>query len=619
MINIFFTSVNCYGFGRKISKTKLSGILFLIFLFAFLFTPHAKANENFTVNLESNYVITETGTTKVKYIYDIQNNKTESYAQKVSLQLINLNPTNIVVTDQSGENLEFSLDPDNEGQRISIKLPDNFAGIYNKYKIIIEFDDYSLAWIRGGALEINVPKISYEYLNLFDTKIFVPKSFGKEAYVDPLPTNKTESEDYFVFEYSKKDHFNKRITAVFGVYQIYKYTLKYDIENKSLQSKMFSVPIPPDTAYQRSYLIKIEPNPINIKVDKDGNWLAEYKLKPFQKQSVITEGKVKVFPNPSFSSSQSPQNVLANLKSSSIWNSDNESIVNLAKDLQSVENIYKYVIDTLQYNHDRVGEKINRKNATQTLLDPKNAICTDYSDLFVTLSRSAGIPAREIQGYAYSDNSKILPLSLIADVLHSWPQYWSVEDNNWISVDPTWEDTSNHDYFNTFDMKHIAFVIHGIDDSSPLAPGNYSSSGDIRKDIYVTLEDSDFTGKSVIDITYKRKISLNPFKQTFLITFSNNGDSSSSAFYSVTSPDNIIKIQGQTGDLAPFSKYEIPVDIEYYFLAHNTPEYFTVSAYPYELTVNTQKKDVIILQLVVILIMIIPVITLTLLFTRKKH
>jgi len=53
-----------------------------------------------------------------------------------------------------------------------------------------------------------------------------------------------------------------------------------------------------------------------------------------------------------------------------------------------------------------------------------NAVCLEYTDLFVTLARAAGIPSRSIEGFAYTKNSRLRPLSLVDDVLHAWVQYY---------------------------------------------------------------------------------------------------------------------------------------------------------------------------------------------------
>jgi len=51
----------------------------------------------------------------------------------------------------------------------------------------------------------------------------------------------------------------------------------------------------------------------------------------------------------------------------------------------------------------------------------------EFTDLFIALSRAAGIPAREINGFAYTDDIRLRPLDLVTDMLHAWPEYYDEE------------------------------------------------------------------------------------------------------------------------------------------------------------------------------------------------
>lgn len=56
--------------------------------------------------------------------------------------------------------------------------------------------------------------------------------------------------------------------------------------------------------------------------------------------------------------------------------------------------------------------------------------CTDYADLFTTLARAAGYPARNVYGLAYKDGPQP------AFMFHAWNEVFS--DGKWQAVDPTW-------------------------------------------------------------------------------------------------------------------------------------------------------------------------------------
>jgi hypothetical protein len=106
-------------------------------------------------------------------------------------------------------------------------------------------------------------------------------------------------------------------------------------------------------------------------------------------------------------------------------------------------------------------------------------------------------------GYAYTENPKTQPVSLVADVLHSWVEYWDVEKKVWKPIDPTWGSTSGISYFDSLDTKHIAFVKHGSDPELPLPPGSYKLGDNPQKDVHVSLSQLDNEYQSKIDINIK--------------------------------------------------------------------------------------------------------------------
>ena len=67
------------------------------------------------------------------------------------------------------------------------------------------------------------------------------------------------------------------------------------------------------------------------------------------------------------------------------------------------------------------------------LVETRRGDCTEHSDLFVTLARSLGIPARVVNGFIYGEDS------LLSFGGHAWCEV--VVDGKWYPVDPTWGET----------------------------------------------------------------------------------------------------------------------------------------------------------------------------------
>jgi len=67
------------------------------------------------------------------------------------------------------------------------------------------------------------------------------------------------------------------------------------------------------------------------------------------------------------------------------------------------------------------------------ILDNRTGDCTEHSQLFVTLARAAGLPAREVSGFVYGGDDQAPSLGG-----HAWVEV--LIDGQWIGMDPTWNE-----------------------------------------------------------------------------------------------------------------------------------------------------------------------------------
>lgn len=75
-----------------------------------------------------------------------------------------------------------------------------------------------------------------------------------------------------------------------------------------------------------------------------------------------------------------------------------------------------------------------REFADYILLESRQGYCTHYATLFVLLARAAGIPARYVQGYAYTAQGSVT--SVMSDTSHAWPEAY-IEGFGWLDFEPT--------------------------------------------------------------------------------------------------------------------------------------------------------------------------------------
>ena len=463
-------------------------IILLIFLLLLLLFPKASfASEFFETDAHVSYFIQNTGRTNVRFETSLTNKTGESYASSYTLFVGFKNLENVAASDSTGP-APVNLETSDRGSEIKVTFNDRVVGQGNRLNFTISFDTFEVAQSQGRIWEVNVPGL--ENINDFEgftASVIVPENLGRPVYIKPeIKRVATSSSTTTVF--TKSELGSSGISMAYGDYQVYKFNLRYHLENTNLFPVRTEIALPPTTNYQDVSIDDIFPRPSNVAIDDDGNWLAKYTLKPRGKLeiNVLGNAKINLMPRSSNESSEDLNKYLAPTKH---WQADSSDIRKLAKELGTPEKIYDYVLDSLTYDFERVRKGQVRLGALKTLKNPDSAVCLEFSDLFIALARAAGIPAREVNGFAYTENSTERPLSLIKDILHAWPEYYDKDKKTWTMIDPTWGNTTNGvDYFKTLDFDHFAFVIRGVDSEYPIPAGGYKFEGNESvKDVEVSL------------------------------------------------------------------------------------------------------------------------------------
>ncbi|MCH7641155.1 transglutaminase domain-containing protein [Patescibacteria group bacterium] len=593
-------------------------LLFLIFLLIIiLFPTKVSAQQDFYVDAEVEYDVQENGKTLVTFDLSLINANADLYAESYKLKLISIDPENVKAFYRDRE-VDIKEHREGEVVTLSVDFDDVVVGFGSKRVFTIYFEDGSFAEKSGEVWEISIPRV--EGNNVFrdyTVTLVVPESFGEEAFVSPAP-KETVVKGQRTYSFTGRKITNTGINAAFGKFQVFSFTLNYHLENPVNKRAYVDIALPPDTAFQKLYYQKIEPVPENVAVDSDGNWLATYRLKPRQRLDVQVLGSVQIFSSPRKLSVATvlPQDYY--LGSSEFWHVDDTAIVDLANDLKTPKRIYQYVSTQLTYDYVRVKPNVVRLGAKGALLNPDSAICMEFTDLFIALARAAGIPAREINGYAYTENPEIQPLSLVADVLHAWPEYWDEERQAWIPVDPTWASTTGGvDYFSKLDLRHFTFVIHGESATKPYAPGSYKLGPNPQKDVFVSFGQLPQNRNSDLEIFADLKNTAPFLSNKILVSIKNPGPSALYDIHPQALFDGIVSQENFISVLPPYSEYKIEVLIPYSLLGTKTPNEVKIIANGKEVSVPTFKRRLIVTNLITVTLILITI-TLIMLERARK-
>ncbi len=460
---------------------KIFSIFLLFIVHCSLFIAPAHAASEFTTSYISTYTIQPEGPTHVTHTIELKNNLSHIYATNYTLSTTGSQLTNIVTRDETGP-LSSTASQSSDNTSIHLQIDRPAIGKDKVKTLMVDYETDDVAEVLGDTIGVNIPRLSKanEAQN-YERIVKIAGFKDLPALIYP-PASKTHTEGEFTV-FTFLGHQNESLSLLFGESLTYKVELTYELKNSELSRIDSELALPPDTPYQHVQLQSIDPPPLDIRIDPDGNWLARYSLPPQDKLLIRATLYVRVYPLPTLYDPS--QKKFIKTAHSQYWQDNAQLVKDLAGRLQTPENIYEYLVDTFTYKYSG-NLTTNRQGALEALTSPHEVLCTEFTDSFVALGRTASIPTREINGYGFTKNPNLRPQGEVGDILHAWPEYLDPVKNIWISVDPTWGNTTGGvDYFHKLDFNHLTFVRHGLEDNYPLPAGAYKSRA---QDRYVSVE-----------------------------------------------------------------------------------------------------------------------------------
>ncbi len=503
---------------------KFRALKSMLFAFTiFLLPMHlAAAEQDFLTEYSLLYDISDSGDTTVTQDVTITNLKNDVIVQNYTLRVKQLDIYDIKIHDK---NRDIEINEEGSKDETTIKVTLNSYNIgegrQNNFSIIYKSKD--IANKVGEIWNINIPRTqAIDATTGYNIRFSVPQSFGQKIFITPVPILEEEKNGKRTYYFTKDSLSGKNITAAFGNYQYLNFRLRYQIDNPNLFSSIYEIPLPPDIKMvQQVKYSGIKPEPQSLYVDDEGNSIARYKLKPKEKLEVEVIGNARISGRqidvelggrtdeiPSFISRKYTDALKYWEADSAVVKEIGNSLFDKDKNIiQNAQSIYTYLIENHNYDFETLNQPyVDRKGAQKSLEDNTGWACMEFTDTFIAIARSVGIPAREINGYALSSTDNTRPLSIAlrgGDLLHAWPEFYDPH-LGWIQIDPTWGDTSNTDYFSKLDTNHFVFVIKGSNSEYPLPPGTYRFDQDHSE----KLVEVEFTqNPETIDFTPNAEIS----------------------------------------------------------------------------------------------------------------
>lgn len=539
--------------------TKWFTRLILLFLLFKISTFPVSSDENFSVSYDVVYRFAQNNNALVTQTTTLTNKKTNLFATRYEGSIYGTVIGEITGFDPSGP-IQIASEKKNDKQTlITAQFKEKTVGEGSKSTFSINYTLSGLVSQNGRIKEIAIPRaLKDEGVTDYKVTVIIPQSMGSIGFVKPQKDYQ-ETGTSLVFSFNTQQSMQGILIGI-GDVAHYSFEITYHLTNNSLIKRELEIAIPPDTSYQQVLYRDIVPRPDNVTTDQDGNWIASFILAPKEDRLVTLQGNVLIWTTPRPDFVETPP-IGNHILSNKYWETESSIVAQTAKGLNSAYDIYSYLVNTFSYNYARVGDSENRRmGASEILKNPALAICMEFTDAFITLARKIGIPAREVNGYAYTQDEFLKPLSLVADVLHAWPEYWDSTKKRWIAVDPTWGNTTGgFDYFTNLDFNHFVFVRHGVSSTYPPAAGAYKKTGN-EKDVIVAPQEGlpQIPDSRVLGVFDIPKAVISAESQRVSVSITNTGGIARyDVPVSITGNDISVSLPNNKINLPPYSKVTI--------------------------------------------------------------
>ena len=440
-------------------------------------------------------------------------NSTSPYFAAENNRIIN----SLHAQDGNGNSLNFTTEVDNTSGLIivHVEIP-RVITTSSPYVLNLSYQTASLINDVGEITNLYIPGLPAdtkfhssdrvkngtqdEYSNsyTYQARLHIIDDPRKISYISPQSVSRQTLGKDRILTFNQEDRLGNTGWVQLGTEQFYTFqiTQKIDLINNSLLGTgqaTVTIPLPRDTieTNQKVYFETFSIDPFRINRDDLGNITAEFEITdPTIKQIEITGYITQSLDSDTLKTPKQLLNIPLNdyytllneqdsfskyTQEDTFWEINDNLIKQTATSLQQdkdtlwdlIKADYDFVIAKLSYSDEKVNSTNERIGAAAAIRGG-DAVCMEYADLLIAIFRAQGIPARAVVGYGNdpteAENNVRENDLQTQTISHQWVQIW-VPGYGWMSMDPTWGDTSGREYIGA-DLDHVTWFIIGDNDEN---------------------------------------------------------------------------------------------------------------------------------------------------------
>jgi len=433
----------------------------LLFILAFLlgwgWSFAAVRAADYGLKLSSSVTLdADSQTAAVKQVFSVAGADKTNLPATAAINVIGASPAGLSVAGPDGAKLTSRYDA--EAGTISIDIPKNRRASAQAWSFSLSYRAEVLNQF-GAVQAAQIPAVdSNLQITAQTTTVAADLDLGFASVRSLAPNKASIGVGQQILTFTNKGPQDKSLLVVFGEQTYAAVGFDITLKNNTWWWQDVGLTLPPDTNQQRVLLESIEPAPSRVKLDKDGNIVAYFKIGPLSSRGVKVAARMAI-DNPTYQldlaqpASTTDQLLIDRYtRLTDVWQPLGLDI-ELKDDATSADTA-KAVFDGV------VARAKEDMTARESFSLVPRASALKISDWLVGELRSRGLPARLVLGLAMSDGNRLSD----SPRQHAWVEA-NLAGVGWVTLDPYQAVLSG--VYGGADPLRIALALWGLEDDRP--------------------------------------------------------------------------------------------------------------------------------------------------------